>query len=306
MIVSTIKKLNLKERNLPVRIIAYVLVMSLLIKLLINTIPFIYSFMVILTLIFSFVVTRYFFQKWFLSLLVPIMIIVFLANDLMKPGMWFADFCKTNNAGFHIYETAENIDGYFDASSEIGCDLSCQDGLLYYGYDYVETELVEDVFKERVASVEKDLRIGNDYRKSFRYSGFANEPGLYRFYVVNSEDDLRCELFNEWMNIYFQGREKGNRVKDGMYKGICIATEKIDKIKSKYEYRYGTTTEVLNGRLSKSYNEVVSRDSGNVIAESARYSYSPDTIVYAHSQMSGGSCPENIDIFKLNEVLLQN
>lgn len=124
--------------------------------------------------------------------------------------------------GGHVFEKVDGVEGILDAVSETRCDY-CEYVLLTGGYDFVEYK-----FTPRTK------------RTELRYQ-FANSHGLHRF-TLEEPNHPNCRLFYE----LFQPRIKLGRGIAPHYKGKCIATWKVDKIKAKYKITEQNNLEEYN------------------------------------------------------------
>lgn len=267
---------------------------------------FLYALLMPLVIIGVYLITWYFFKKWFFSALAALLMATIIIYDLIAPRIWFAEYCRENNVGLKIYDTVNNVRGYFDATEKMGCRATCQDGLLKYGYDYFETYFDSALFNENAKDVVKQASLSRAYRTAYPYSAFVTETGYYRFNIIQTENDPRCETFNHWLSLRYEDRYDRGLGRIERYKGLCIAAEKVKSPTSDYAYSYENRNISMRGEIRKFHRKVTKRTTGKVLAESIFLRYLPNNLFYAHQQMSNQTCPNKRINFDFRKILLMN
>lgn len=301
------KKLQIQEKNLGTRIALYVLALSLLISFVKmiddkGALAFFYFLIMPLFLFAVYKCTGYFFGKRWFSGLVTATFLFLIAADFTYPIKRFSDFCQSVRTGLYINEQIENVSGFFMENGGLGCDLGCRDALVSYGYDYIEVKLEKENHLRKMQEVVQSPL--STFAQAYPYSALATETGYYRFSLVSSEDDPRCEIFNKWLNISDRSSIRDGGERSAKYKGKCIASELIDLPISKYAHSFETSTLETLGGISKSHRSIKNITTDEIVGENIKYGYIPNSILLAHRQMSGQICPEKIEPFNINEILL--
>lgn len=301
------KKLQIQEKNLGTRIALYVLALSLLmsfVKMIDDkgALAFFYFLIMPLFLFAVYKCTGYFFGKRWFSGLVTATFLFLIVADFTYPIKRFSDFCQSVRTGLYINAQIENVSGYFMENGGLGCDQGCRDALMFYGYGFVEVRLDKENYLKKTEEMVQSRR--SDFAQSYPYFALATETGFYRLSLVPSEDDPRCEAFNKWLNIRDRSSLRDGGERSAKYKGKCIASELIDLPISKYAHSSKMSILASLGGMTEYHQSIKSIETDVVIGESIRYSYLPNSILQAHKQMGGQICPETIDQFKINEILL--
>jgi hypothetical protein len=309
-----IKELNLNKQKPLVKLLLYFLLLAafvVFIKYLDRSgLLLFFSFLLIPAgIIAVFIITKYFYKN--LGQAKSILISFFASSvaaslvvyDYKAPRQWFQNYCEVNNAGLIIYRTVENVSGYFAATNRVGCDATCISGLLHSDFPFVEAEFDEEEFNKYLQQFGGSNTTQN-VRESYQYMTFATEPGYYRFYVINSEDDPKCHFFNEWLHLRNNARYDDEYERDERYKGICIATEKIAKPTSKFSISSSRFTEDIGGLLNKSARKIFETSSGELVAEYNRFNFKPRMFFSTHEALSTLNCPEMPGTWRYDEILI--
>jgi hypothetical protein len=150
-----------------------------------------------------------------LPLVIALIVIVFLLplKNLIGPYLYLRQLDKTQ-AGEKIFSTVEHVEGYL-VEYWSGCHDICQQHLLAKKCQYIEVD---------VASPNRNE--------------LTLESGYYRFYL-EKKDSKKCELFKAYQKKWpsTSQQDKGKH---------CIASEKVEQLKSRYAARVNIYTKEVD------------------------------------------------------------
>lgn len=138
-------------------------------------------------------------------------LVFFAIGDNIIGEAAFYYLCKTQG-GKKIYKTVDNVDGFFVENFKYGFNMIYMDELIYKKYLFIENYVLDP--KEEY---------------------FAAGEGLHRF-TTSTTNDESCRLYNKWKHD--KTTNKINFYKEYTDRDICISSNKIDIIKSKYSVSY--------------------------------------------------------------------
>ncbi len=184
----------------------------------------------------------------------------------------FEALCRTK-AGTRVYETATDVQGIFDGTSETRCWL-CEDGLLRVGYRFVE------------------FRASRSMTESSLAANYLEKPGLYRF-TLEEANHPDCRLFYK----RFEPLIKAGKQLSPRYRGKCIATNEIEQVIAKYkmdQQRVGNWKERKPGDLLALHTTYSNIDGSKFYAEHHFYKFLPLNAKrnFSTGAYMGKSCPE--------------
>jgi hypothetical protein len=231
-----------------------------------------------------------------------IIILVLLATwDNILGLAYYFYLCKTQG-GLTIYRTVKNVEGYFDTSGIYGFIGEYPD-LVGGKYKFVEVEVKRDLTwderERRLSSGREPLRLPN---------------GKYRFYLAKTGSP-HCEYYY---------KVKARSSKDDPYygkfpEGYCMATEKIESLKSRYTYRFRLDADsriylprIMN--IAKQESSIRDMQTGEILGVARSFYYwggwiavwFTESPLLKYPKVDRFKGEESIDLTLLNQVLIPN
>ncbi|TAN41834.1 MAG: hypothetical protein EPN22_13925 [Nitrospirae bacterium] len=154
------------------------------------------------------------------------------------------------DGGEHIYKVVENVDGYYDEGCELGCDPVCKERLETHKYQFIECNVAP--FKTIYGPPSKF---------------YVEQPGLHRFSLVEKGSPL-CKLY------YKDNPKKINEP-------YCIASERIDKLKSRYLY-HSYNFEKVVPFIMKATSVIRDMETGEEIARATIFQHHAGWVHYLY------------------------
>ncbi len=212
---------------------------------------------------------------WWIKGSKKVAIIVFLVCFLglswnLILGLVFFNYLCRTESGKKIYKTATDVEGYIDERATLGCNGGCIDELLKHRqYKFIEVNVTKP-----------DPKF------------LTKEVGLHRFYASRKGSPL-CRSYYERVSIYHPEYQK--KFYEEHPEDFCVASERVDALKSKYAYyHYGSEyVSIAPLRIRKMKSTVRNNETGETMGEAVSFLwYGPSWLERFVDHVQPAECPK--------------
>ncbi len=219
---------------------------------------------------------------WWIKGSKNVAIIVFLVCFLgpswnLILGLISFNYLCCTESGKKVYKTVKDVEGYLSEDTTWGCNDGCIDELLKkQHYKFIEANVTKP-----------DPKF------------LTNEIGFYRFYP-DKKGALLCNAYYEMVAMYHPNYQK--KYYEEHPEDICVASERIDRLKSKYAYYHydSQSVSIAPLRIRKLKSSVRNIETNETLGEAVSFLwYGPSWLEIFVDHVKPAECP--VEVFDRNK-----